>query len=38
MELKTLQSHALTEDEVLYQASNLIGEYLKLKLSQKTGR
>jgi hypothetical protein len=38
MELKTPQSHAWTEDEVLYQASILIGEYLKLKLSQKTGR
>lgn len=30
--------HAQTEEEVLYPASILIGEYLKLKLSQKAGR
>lgn len=30
--------HAQTEEEVLYPASILIGEYLKLKLSQNTGR
>jgi hypothetical protein len=33
-----LMLHAQTEEEVLYPASILIGEYLKLKLSQKTGR
>lgn len=46
MELKTSPSlraeheelHAQTEEEVLYPASILIGEYLKLKLSQNTGR
>lgn len=35
---KKLMLHARTEEEVLYPASILIGEYLKLKLSQKTGR
>ncbi len=30
--------HAQTEEEVLYPASTLIGEYLKLKILQKTGR
>ena len=30
--------HAQTEEEVLYPASTLIGEYLKLKIRQKTGR
>ena len=30
--------HAQTEEEVLYPASTLIGEYLKLKLLQKTKR
>jgi hypothetical protein len=33
-----LMLHAQTEEEVLYPASILIGEYIKLKLSQKTGR
>jgi hypothetical protein len=33
-----LTLHAQTEEEVLYPASILIGEYLKLKISQKTGR
>jgi hypothetical protein len=32
-----LMLHAQTEEEVLYPASILIGEYLKLKLSQKNG-
>jgi hypothetical protein len=35
---KKLMLHAQTEEEVLYPASILIGEYLKLKLSQQTGR
>ena len=30
--------HAQTEEEVLYPASILIGEYLNLKLSEKTRR
>jgi hypothetical protein len=30
-----LTLHAQTEEEVLYSASILIGEYLKLKISQK---
>ena len=33
-----LMLHAQTEEEVLYPASILIGEYLKLKIPQKTGR
>jgi hypothetical protein len=32
-----LMRHAPTEEEVLYPTSILIGEYLKLKVSQKTG-
>jgi hypothetical protein len=33
-----LMLHAQTEEEVLYPASILVGEYLNLKLSEKTGR
>ncbi len=33
-----LMLHAKTEEEVLYPASILVGEYLNLKLSEKIGR
>lgn len=33
-----LMLHAQTEEEVLYPASILVGEYLNLKLSEKTSR
>jgi hypothetical protein len=35
---KKLILHAQNEEEILYPASILIGEYLNLKLSEKTGR
>jgi hypothetical protein len=35
---KKLMLHAKTEEEVLYPASILVGEYLNLKLSEGTGR
>ena len=33
-----LMLHAQTEEEVLYPASILVGEYLNLRLSEKIGR
>ena len=33
-----LMLHAQTEEEVLYPAAILVGEYLNLKLSEKMGR